>query len=248
MNTTPTDETILKTDGLGRVRTPEERREQLLDEFERSGLSGQKFAALAGIKYSTFATWAQKRRRQRGAIPWSRASRPSQPTSALAGGGGGTGPKSRRSKPAAVAGVALARRSACGNQRHQTGGTGGGLGAGAGKAMLSFSGSLKVLVAVEACDMRKGFNGLHALVTRAAGRRPASGRAVCVQQPAAHADQNSVLGRDGFVGIEQATGAGNFFLAQAPGTGQEQVEADAAGAGDVDRWSGFARGETASVV
>jgi transposase len=30
--------------------------------------------------------------------------------------------------------------------------------------MLSFSGSLKVFVAVEACDMRKGFNGLHALV------------------------------------------------------------------------------------
>lgn len=29
--------------------------------------------------------------------------------------------------------------------------------------MLSFSGSLKVLVALEACDMRKGFNGLHAL-------------------------------------------------------------------------------------
>ena len=33
--------------------------------------------------------------------------------------------------------------------------------------MLSFSGSLKVFVAVEACDMRKGFNGLHALVTHA---------------------------------------------------------------------------------
>jgi hypothetical protein len=31
--------------------------------------------------------------------------------------------------------------------------------------MLSFSGSLKVFVAVEACDMRKGFNGLHALVS-----------------------------------------------------------------------------------
>jgi transposase len=32
--------------------------------------------------------------------------------------------------------------------------------------MLSFSGSLKVFVALEACDMRKGFNGLHALVTQ----------------------------------------------------------------------------------
>ena len=66
MNMTPTDEAILKTDVLGRVRTPRERREQLLDEFERSGLSGQKFAELAGIKYPTFATWAQKRRRAGG--------------------------------------------------------------------------------------------------------------------------------------------------------------------------------------
>jgi len=30
--------------------------------------------------------------------------------------------------------------------------------------MLSFAGNLKVFVAVEACDLRKGFNGLHALV------------------------------------------------------------------------------------
>lgn len=35
--------------------------------------------------------------------------------------------------------------------------------------MLSFSGSLKVFVAVEACDMRKGFNGLHALVSERLG-------------------------------------------------------------------------------
>ena len=66
MNTTPTDEVVLKLDVLGRVKTPKARRKQLLDEFERSGLPGQKFAELTGIKYQTFATWAQKRRRQRG--------------------------------------------------------------------------------------------------------------------------------------------------------------------------------------
>ena len=66
MHTTPTAEVVLKQDVLGRVKTPKARREQLLDEFERSGLPGLKFAELAGIKYQTFATWAQKRRRQRG--------------------------------------------------------------------------------------------------------------------------------------------------------------------------------------
>jgi len=56
---------LLKTDALGRVRTPAARRERLLDEFERSGMSGLQFAAFVGIKYQTFATWAQQRRRRR---------------------------------------------------------------------------------------------------------------------------------------------------------------------------------------
>jgi len=46
---------VLKTDETGRVRTPAARREHLLDEYEHSGLSGAKFAALAGIKYSPSA-------------------------------------------------------------------------------------------------------------------------------------------------------------------------------------------------
>jgi hypothetical protein len=68
-NTTEAGEQVLKTDVLGRMKTPAARREELLDEFERSGLSGKKFTELVGIKYPTFATWAQKRRRQRGAYP-----------------------------------------------------------------------------------------------------------------------------------------------------------------------------------
>ena len=57
------DGAILKTDTRGRVQTPPTRRESLLDEFERSGLSASKFAALVGIKYQTFAAWAARRRK-----------------------------------------------------------------------------------------------------------------------------------------------------------------------------------------
>ncbi len=69
------DEMVLKTDGRGRVQTPAARREQILDEFERSGLSGKKFAAVVGVKYPTLAMWAAKRRRARGLPPVVRRSK-----------------------------------------------------------------------------------------------------------------------------------------------------------------------------
>ena len=56
---------IFKTDSRGHVRVPVERRGALLDEFEKSGMTGAKFARLAGIHYGTFATWAQRRRKER---------------------------------------------------------------------------------------------------------------------------------------------------------------------------------------
>jgi hypothetical protein len=76
MTTLKGGEVVLKTDVRGRVQMPAARRESLLDEFERSGLSGAKFAALAGIKYQTFAAWAHRRRKQRGATGPAKASAP----------------------------------------------------------------------------------------------------------------------------------------------------------------------------
>jgi hypothetical protein len=67
---------ILKQDGRGRVRVPVERRESLLDEFEKSGASAAKFARLAGIKYATFAGWVLKRRKERGSVEKTTSSLP----------------------------------------------------------------------------------------------------------------------------------------------------------------------------
>jgi hypothetical protein len=57
----------IKTDVRGRLHRTTEQRDKILDEYERSGLSGPKFAALCGVPYQTFATWVQRRKRQRKA-------------------------------------------------------------------------------------------------------------------------------------------------------------------------------------
>ena len=54
------DET--KRDSKGRRITPKERREDLLNEYEQSGLTQAAFARRAGINYPTFASWVQGRR------------------------------------------------------------------------------------------------------------------------------------------------------------------------------------------
>ena len=52
-----------------RRRVPPARRAQLLREFERSGLSGPKFAARAGLPYATFAAWRRRHARAASSSP-----------------------------------------------------------------------------------------------------------------------------------------------------------------------------------
>jgi hypothetical protein len=60
---------LVKQDSRGRVLVPDSQREALLDAYEASGLSGPQFCTQHGVKYPTFATWMQRRRRERGEIP-----------------------------------------------------------------------------------------------------------------------------------------------------------------------------------
>jgi hypothetical protein len=69
---------VLKVDKRRRIRRSAAQREELLAEFERSGLSGPQFAAVVGVKYQTLAGWVRRRRpggvrvsaKQRRPIKW----------------------------------------------------------------------------------------------------------------------------------------------------------------------------------
>ncbi|QUE52986.1 hypothetical protein KBB96_09925 [Luteolibacter ambystomatis] len=59
----------MKQDCIGRIRFSREQRDALLDAYQSSGSSGPQFCALHGVKYQTFATWLQKRKRDDGRYP-----------------------------------------------------------------------------------------------------------------------------------------------------------------------------------
>ena len=54
---------VLKIDTVGRVRTPREKREEILAAYGGSGMTGQQFAGFCGVKYSTLMSWVGKARR-----------------------------------------------------------------------------------------------------------------------------------------------------------------------------------------
>jgi hypothetical protein len=56
---------LLKSDRLGRARFTASQRNAFLDAYEKGALSGPQFAQVHGLKYQTFASWRQKRQRQK---------------------------------------------------------------------------------------------------------------------------------------------------------------------------------------
>ncbi len=73
---------VLKVDVAGRVITPKEKREELVEAYRRSGMTGKQFAAYAGVKYVTLVSWLGKANKQvsqprcvgRESIQWVEAS------------------------------------------------------------------------------------------------------------------------------------------------------------------------------
>lgn len=70
---------ILKVDEAGRVQMPPGKREAMLAEYDRSGMTGAQFARFVGVRYSTLMYWLQKRRKEVGHVEPRAASGPDHP-------------------------------------------------------------------------------------------------------------------------------------------------------------------------
>ena len=58
------DSSIIRTGSDGRLRLSPAQRQELLNAFDRSGMSAMAFARHHGICYQTFIAWQRKRREQ----------------------------------------------------------------------------------------------------------------------------------------------------------------------------------------
>ena len=74
MTITPNTNEVLKVDTLGRVRTPQSKREEILSAYAGSGMTGQQFAAYVGMKYSTLMSWIGDARRKSAPVEGKKAS------------------------------------------------------------------------------------------------------------------------------------------------------------------------------
>ena len=99
--------------------------------------------------------------------------------------------------------------------------------------MLSFSGSLRVFVAVEACDMRKGFEGLSALVGSVLNEEVKSG-ALFAFSNRRRTRLKILYGTAAAYGYEQTAGEGNLRLAEARRWNRRQAPLESGSPFDAD--------------
>lgn len=56
---------VLKVEEGGRVRTPRRKQEEIVAAYEASGMTGTRFAASCGVKYSTLMSWVARHGRRK---------------------------------------------------------------------------------------------------------------------------------------------------------------------------------------
>jgi transposase-like protein len=57
---TPMNESIMKTDQIGRLRYTLEQKQTMVEAYRASGLSAPRFAAHHGVNYQTLVSWIKK--------------------------------------------------------------------------------------------------------------------------------------------------------------------------------------------
>ncbi len=100
--------------------------------------------------------------------------------------------------------------------------------------MLSFTGSLKIFVALEPVDLRKSFNGLEAVVGERLGEDLRQG-ALFVFTNRSHSRLKILYWDGAGFGFDQATGARDLRMAAKCGSRSIKNETGTGGVGDADR-------------
>ena len=114
--------------------------------------------------------------------------------------------------------------------------------------MLSFTGSLRIFVALESCDMRKGFNGLLALVSERLGE-DVRGGAIFVFANRRHTRLKMLyFDGTGLWLLSKRLESGSFSWPKSAEVWSAQAEACPRGAGDADGRDRPARGKNEAVV
>ena len=153
-------------DSQGRVRASKEPRRIILAEFERSGVSAARFAKRTGLNYSTFAGWLQRYRRPKPRGPHPKPVRLLEAVMEPTPASGGQSPQALVVALPGGARLEIGDVNKCPWPRRCYGRY---------TSHAEFFRELERFVAVEACDMRKGFNGLYAAVTERLGEDPKGG-------------------------------------------------------------------------